>query len=342
MKKAFKKILTVICVLAVMMCVAVTGVTASALAADEIPMGSATIDGAIDDVWEYASEKIAINILAVGDESKNASGWARLMWSKDFIYVLGYVSDNTPSDNLIGDPWNTDSFEFFINEQNKQVTDFKWIDQFRSDRLGRFSGMIAHVISTEAQYKRTFPDIEWATKGIEGSSDYVVEFKIPWKKVEVKAGSKIGVAFQINDDYNNDGGAADGVITSEVTDTFNPKAHMVMKLSSKKAEVPKKSETASKNESVTSDTTTPSKVESTVESNVDINSTVEEITPDETQSTGTPTEDTDYTEETVKETVVERVDSKLLTTVAIAAGAAVLLVAIICVMIIIVTYKKKN
>lgn len=347
MKRIFTKILLAICCISLLVGAVTANLSVAALADDAIPTGTPTVDGTIDDVWEYASNKIDIKTLSVGSEADNANGWARLMWDNEAIYVLGYITDKTPSNNLTGDPWNTDSFEFFLNEQNKQVEDFKWIDQFRADRDGRFSGMIAHVISTEAQYKRTFPGIQWASKAVEGSTDYVVEFKVPWKKIEAKSGTKIGVAFQINDDYNNDGDIADGVTTNEVIDTFNPKAHTVMKLASTKAEVPK-GDTASKNETATessasskNDTSskaeTVSKTESAVEENKENDNTSDESTVNDGTAT-TEKED----ENTVVTTVTETVNQKLLNTVIIASAAAVLLVAIICATVIIIVYKKKN
>lgn len=363
MKKKITKVLMMLCCIAVFASAMCVPLSASALAVDAIPTGTPVIDGNIDDIWEYASNKIDIKTVNLGSEKDNATGWARLMWDKDAIYVLGYASDKTVSTNITGDPWETDSFEFFLNEQNKQVSDFKWIDQFRTDRENRFSGMIAHIISTEAQYKRTFPGLEWASKTVEGSTDYVVEFKVPWKKVEVKAGSKIRIAFQINDDYNNDG-VAEGEITNEVVATFNAGALAEMKLVSTKAEVPKNA-TSSKNETATGSTpttqegtqskpTTASKTESATDktqSATDKTESTTDKTESVTDNSVASDEMTDNTDSVVDEsdgnenvttTVKETVNQKLINTVIIASAAAVLLVAIICVTVIILANKKKN
>lgn len=346
MKRIFTKFLIAVCCVSVLVSVCAANLSVAALAVDAIPTGTPTVDGDIDGIWEYASNKIDIKTLNLGSEADNASGWARLMWDKDAVYVLGYISDKTVSNTVTGDPWETDGFEFFLNEQNKQVSDFKWIDQFRADRENRFSGMIAHIISTEAQYKRTFPGIQWASKAVEGTTDYVVEFKVPWKKIEAKAGTKIRIAFQINDDYNNDG-TAEGIITSEVAETFNPAMLTEMKLVSTKAQAPK-NETASKNEASSdgssktesntqSETESASKPESTVEDSAENGNTANEDTVNDSAANTEKNEGN----ETVT-TVTETVNQKLLNTVIFASVAAVVLVAIVCVTVIIIAYKKKN
>lgn len=346
MKRKITKILVMVCCFALLASAVYAQLPVSALAVDAIPTGTPTIDGNIDDIWEYASNKIEIKTVNMGSEKDNATGWARLMWDKDAIYVLGYTADKTVSTNITGDPWETDSFEFFLNEQNKQVNDFKWVDQFRTDRENRFSGMIAHIISTEAQYKRTFPGLEWASKTVDGGADYVVEFKVPWKKVEVKAGSKIRIAFQINDDYNNDG-IAEGEITNEVTATFNAGALAEMKLVSTKAEVPKsttsKDETAASTSSATTQSGTTSKTEtaSKTESVADTTESKDEVVDENTESNSSTVIESDDGE-SVTTTVKETVNRKLLNTVIIASAAAVLLVAIVCATVIIIVYKKKN
>ena len=347
MKRKITKILVMICCVALLTSVMCAQLSVSALAEEAIPTGTPTIDGNIDDIWEYASNKIEIKTTNMGSEKDNATGWARLMWDKDAIYVLGYTADKTVSTNITGDPWETDSFEFFLNEQNKQVNDFKWIDQFRTDRENRFSGMIAHIISTEAQYKRAFPGLEWASKAVDGGSDYVVEFKIPWKNVEVKAGSKIRIAFQINDDYNNDG-SAEGEITNGIIETFNPKALAEMKLVSTKAEVPKntasKGETATSSSSATTQSGTESKTEtaSKTESVADATESKEETTGENTEADNSTVTETDDGDSVVTTTVKETVNKQLLNTVIIAAAAAVLSVSVICATVIIIVCKKKN
>jgi len=254
--KNLKKVAIILCLICFLGGVLSTEYHTFALSNTEIPKGSAVIDGEIDKVWDFASEKIMIINFQKGKESETASGWARLMWDEKNLYVLGYVADKTPSYIAKINDWYTDSFEFFIDEQNKHIAIDKFIDQFRTDRNKKLSGMIGHKLSSQEELKKTYKNIEWAVKENKSKGEYIVEFKIPWVKITPQADkTKIGVAFQINDDYNNDGIILDGIVQSEVIDTWDPSTYPEFKLVSHEAKKPSDNndkEDSSKNESNTS------------------------------------------------------------------------------------------
>lgn len=221
--------------------------------------GTVDVDGEIDAVWESATA-IQLTLHKVGDESKNASGYAKMLWDDKFLYCIGVVTDNTLTKSYRNKDsyWWHDSFEFFVDEANARV-DKNSIAQFRVDVFGKFTGMLNDTVLDEAGMRAKYPKFKGASK--KNANGYVVEMAMPWTLISPKGDtSKLGIAFQINDDQDSKG-ENDGIINSPVPNMWNPMLYPVFTLSSEKAETqeaqtPSKNETASKNDAASKNETT--------------------------------------------------------------------------------------
>lgn len=208
-----KNALLRVAVLAMALTLVFSVLTVSA-ANQTIPKGTPTIDGVEESMWNNASAKIPITMTWTGDEDTNASGYARVMWDDKFLYCIGVIKDSTPTTGLKDNvsPWFTDSFEVFLDEENKGTGDIP-IAQFRVDTKGKFTGMLQHVSKDEAGMREEYKDTKFAVKT--NATGYIVEIAIPWTRISAKANTTIGLAFQINDEKDNSG-YQDGTITSAV------------------------------------------------------------------------------------------------------------------------------
>lgn len=246
MKTIFKRSVVLLAVL--LLVIAPFDVSAAKIK-NPIYKGTVTVDGVIDELWGETDE-IMLTLHTAGEESNNASGYAKLMWDNDYIYCLGVVTDSTPTTALRSDNefWWHDSFEFFIDEANARV-DKNSIAQFRVDMFGNISGMLYDTKLDEAGIREEYKNFKGASA--KTATGYIVEMAVPWTRTTPKAdSSKVGVVFQINDDKDNNG-ENEGVVLSPVPNKWNPTLYPTYTLSSEKLKV-KKEETPSENNSTVS------------------------------------------------------------------------------------------
>ena len=151
----------------------------------EARRGTPVIDGAVDTTWQYAN-KVLVDQFTEGSEG--ASGSAYTMWDKDFLYVLINVVDTNLSKVSVN-PWEQDSVEIFIDENNNRTTDYEVDDvQYRVNfdnevTIGGGPSESGFVSATSLT-----------------DTGYIVELAIPYNLEEKKQGDLIGFDVQINDD----------------------------------------------------------------------------------------------------------------------------------------------
>lgn len=317
---------------------------ASALKADEIPYGTPVVDGKMDDIWSGASSKVAIDMYFDGLSENYATGYARMIWDENNLYVLGYSYDKTKSTKVVDIAWNTDGFEVFLDERNAHNTVKNEISQIRVNRNGGLSGMLMSLAVDEAGILAEYKGTQWAAA--EASDGYFIELAIPWTRIKGKAakGTQIGIEFQINDDVDNDGTAeTKTIINSEVIDKWSPITFRMMTLSSSKAQASTSNNTDSEKKPSGS-TSTPSTNAPANNSSVEstVSDTSENIDSAETDST-VDNESTDNT--SVDSTITDGASEEGLPKsiiIAIIAVAAVIVVAIIVCLALLLKPKKKK
>ncbi len=196
MKKLFSILAAVI---AVTMCLSVGVFAAPAVDGRktiEAYIGEITIDGVIDDAWQYAQE---VNVDVV---KENASAWfgdsskvagqdyatmtAKMLWNgKDTVYFLFIVEDKLLS--MVGaNGWEKDSFEFFIQVDNEAEDS----SAPKIQRRYNADGSEADIESDDFAIVNN------------GGSTYILEiaYDIEMDGFDGGAGDYIGVDFQYNDD----------------------------------------------------------------------------------------------------------------------------------------------
>ncbi len=155
----------------------------------EATQGTPAIDGEIDDVWADANV-LDINTYSMG---AGATGTAKVLWDKDYIYVLAEVKDPVLS-KASPNVYEQDTVEIFLDENNHKTTAYESDDiQARVNYDGEKS--VTDGLSTDAF-------ISAAAKTADG---YLVEFALPTTLGGFKAGQVVGFDAQINDDGNGEG-----------------------------------------------------------------------------------------------------------------------------------------
>ena len=334
LKKTLKFSKIILAVVMVTMIVSAV-IPVGALNADAIPYGTPVIDGKADEIWNGASNKIAVDFVNEGNDT-GTKGYARLLWDEKFLYVLGYVADTTPASKVADNVyWGTDSFEVFLDEENAHSSNKKDISQFRVSRSGEFTGMLDEESCNATVMLAEYKGAQW---GADKSSDkeYTVEFAIPWTRVsKAKKGNMVGIEFQINDDANNDA-TTDCIINSEVNyeQLWTPIAYRMMTLTDIKADasapnasddtpassVSGNTQSTTQNNNSTTSTQTESKVDT--DTNTDVDET--------TESSGTTTDSSNM------QTVIieEEADNSSLIIIAAAVGGGVLIAGVlVCVLL---------
>ena len=76
------------------------------------------IDGETDDIWSRAP---ALQISRYQMAWQGATGTARVLWDEKNLYVLIFVND-ADLDKANPNPWEQDSVEVFIDENNQKTT----------------------------------------------------------------------------------------------------------------------------------------------------------------------------------------------------------------------------
>ncbi|CAI3541296.1 Endo-1,4-beta-xylanase [Clostridium neonatale] len=152
----------------------------------EVKKGTPVIDGSIDDIWKTANV-ISTDVSLQGEGTAKAK--VRLLWDKNYIYVLSEVSDGT-LDKTSKNLHEQDSVEAFIDENNARTSDYDNDDaQYRVNYDNEQSGGGNRIVD---KFKSA------ASKTDDG---YVVEMAIPLNNQAV-VNQILGFDFQVNDATN--------------------------------------------------------------------------------------------------------------------------------------------
>lgn len=152
--------------------------------------GTPVINAEMDDIWK-TTEEIATETVVMGS-LKGASAKARVLWDEDHIYVYAVISDPI-LDDASSNPWEQDSFEIFIDENNNKTPSYQ-----PDDAQYRVNFKNIQTFGTGASKE----NIISATKILkEGDKviGYVVEVGIKMKTRKLSAGTIIGFDIQVND-----------------------------------------------------------------------------------------------------------------------------------------------
>ncbi|MBQ2265492.1 MAG: hypothetical protein II341_08830, partial [Oscillospiraceae bacterium] len=143
----------------------------------------------IDAVWADANV-LDINTYSMGS---GATGTAKVLWDKEYIYVLAEVKDPVLS-KASPNVYEQDTVEIFLDENNRKTTAYESDDiQARVNFDGEKS--VTDGLSTDAF-------ISAAAKTADG---YLVEFALPTTLGGFKANQVVGFDAQINDDGDGEG-----------------------------------------------------------------------------------------------------------------------------------------
>jgi endo-1,4-beta-xylanase len=146
--------------------------------------GTPTIDGEEDAIWSNAPV-LQIN---VPQQPTNVSeGIARVLWDEDNLYVLVHVYDDE-LDHGSANPWEQDSVEVFVDENNAKTPSYEPDDGQYRVRYDNYTTFNPASAGTEFE----------SGTSVDGTT-YTVEMKIPFKTIVPQAGHQIGFDVQIND-----------------------------------------------------------------------------------------------------------------------------------------------
>ena len=155
--------------------------------------GTPKIDGKPEELWAKAPkikvDKPIEDLLEIEQEAM-ATATVQFLWDQDHLYALCNVKDAKLAAAAGVDPWEQDSVELFVDQNMKrsvyyQSDDAQYRVNFQGDVSGQGSG-----------YKRMF--LKSAVS--KTKTGYIVEMSLKLDKVELKAGTKLGLELQINDD----------------------------------------------------------------------------------------------------------------------------------------------
>jgi len=148
------------------------------------PYGTPVIDGIADEIWNDAPE-IPVNRYQTAWHG--ASGTARVLYDESNLYVLIKVND-TQLDKGSANPWEQDSIEVFIDENNAKTT-------FYEDDDGQYR--VNYDNETSFNPESIAEGFESAVE-VSGTN-YTVEVKIPFRTIKPVSNMQIGIDVQIND-----------------------------------------------------------------------------------------------------------------------------------------------
>jgi endo-1,4-beta-xylanase len=151
----------------------------------QLSHGTPVIDGELDKIWKKQEELP----LTIKTGNPKATAKVRAMWDEKYLYVYAEVTDKVIS-KASANAYEQDSLEIFVDQNNGKTTSYEEDDcQYR----------INYSNETSFNGTKCTPDhIRSATKRTK--SGYVVEAAIQWTDITPKAGTVIGLDFQINDD----------------------------------------------------------------------------------------------------------------------------------------------
>lgn len=158
--------------------------------------GTPVIDGKVDKVWaDIASVQVnkpVQSLLAISKDDM-ATAKVKLLWDTDHLYLLWNVTDSALSVDTTNDPWETDSIEFFL-DQNKKRSSFYQSDdaQYRVSMKGEVSGQ-----------GEGFDQSLVKATAVRTKQGYRVEMSIKVDQVKLAKGLELGVELQVNDDHDS-------------------------------------------------------------------------------------------------------------------------------------------
>nr|AAB95325.1 family 10 xylanase [Caldicellulosiruptor sp. Rt69B.1] len=162
--------------------------------------GTPKIDAELDDAWKNAQEIVTdTKVTVTGTVYDSAYAKARMMWDENCIYVYAVVYDpllNKANTN----PWEQDSIEIFIDENNHKTPYYE-----DDDVQYRVSYENTQTFGTNGDAKNFIT----ATKII--PNGYVVEVQVYMRTTKLSEGMVIGFDIQVND-ADHTGGRV-GVLT---------------------------------------------------------------------------------------------------------------------------------
>lgn len=177
----FKMITLIICLsLAVPVSMGIAAIQEERETVD-IYYGTPMIDDDVDEIWNKAQwVDISTSML----DSYGADGSFKALWDEDYIYMLITVNDPVLNDKN-KDPWNQDSVEIFIDENNNKTPYYEEDDaQIRVNYKNKQSG-------------NKYGGVRSSTTELDDG--YMVEAAIPLKTIIGKIGTTIGAEVAIMD-----------------------------------------------------------------------------------------------------------------------------------------------
>ncbi|MFA6948280.1 MAG: sugar-binding protein [Eubacteriales bacterium] len=159
--------------------------------------GDITVDGDIDELWNYVEWIPVTNLKAgdwVDDTSITPADYAALnckvMWNgADTLYILFDVKDKVVTTSQPVDTWRMDSVEFYVDEDNSREGTIQ--DDASQTRI------LAEAGEASSDH--------WVSAAKLTDTGYVVEVAYKYFNVAVKDGTVSGFDLQVNDDANDDG-----------------------------------------------------------------------------------------------------------------------------------------
>lgn len=146
--------------------------------------GTVTIDGEIDSLWQEVPEVP----LTITSGTPTATAVSKLLWDKDYLYVLTQVKDSV-IDKTASQAHEQDSVEVFIDENNHKSDAYEEDDkQYRInyDNEKSFNGTKCIADNVVSATKLT-------------DDGYLVEAAYKWTDITPAIGTAIGLELQIND-----------------------------------------------------------------------------------------------------------------------------------------------
>ena len=160
----------------------------------EAKKGTPIIDGEVDEIWANANE-ISTELITAGTKPSKAT--VKTLWDENYLYVLAYVEDNNLCD-AAENPWEQDSIEFFIDENNGRTAEYEDDDaQYRVN----YNNVQSYGANCLADKFVTATKLMYDGETVIG---YIVEAAVPFKTAK-GAGQIMGFDVQVNDDSNGDG-----------------------------------------------------------------------------------------------------------------------------------------
>jgi len=156
--------------------------------------GTPVLDAKMDEIWKscpkYMVDQPITESLEIAPKDM-ATATVRLLWDNGHLYVLWVVKDAELSADA-GDDWAQDSVELFLDQNLARSTTYEADDaQYRVNYEGKISGQ-------GTGYDEA--DIKAAT--VKNKKGYIVEMAIRTHAADMKAGTVMGIEFQVNDEHD--------------------------------------------------------------------------------------------------------------------------------------------